>query len=34
MKEEIGSVALPNVTLPSGAFFERLEQAYSRYGEA
>ena len=34
MKEEIGSVALQNVTLPSGAFFERLEQAYSRYGEA
>ena len=34
MKEETGSVALQNITLPSGAFFERLEQVYSRYGEA
>lgn len=33
MKEEIGSVALQNVTLPSGAFFERLDQVYGRYGE-
>ena len=34
MKEETGSVSLQNITLPSGAFFERLEQVYSRYGEA
>lgn len=34
MKEETGSVSLQNITLPSGAFFEKLEHVYSRYGEA
>ena len=33
MREEHSSVVLPRVTLPSGAYFEELTQAYGDYGE-
>ena len=33
MREEYSSVVLPRLTLPSGAFFEELTQAYGDYGE-
>ena len=33
MKEELSSVELENVTLPSGARFDSLTQAYAKYGE-
>ena len=33
MREEHSSVVLPRVTLPSGAYFETLTQAYGDYGE-
>ena len=33
MKEELSSVILKDITLPSGAHFDTLTQAYARYGE-